>query len=146
MSREFIVYGEPVGKGRPKFTTISGFTKTYTPEKTVSFENLVKLSYQEAFGNEKPFDKDEQLEVRITAFFQIPKSASKKKAAQMLSGFIKPTKRPDLDNVAKAVLDALNKIAFYDDSQIIALSMSKFYSDKPRTEISIRSDELWKKI
>ena len=142
MSREFIVYGEPVGKGRPKFTTISGFTKTYTPEKTVSFENLVKLSYQEAFGNEKPFDKDEQLEVRITAFFQIPKSASKKKAAQMLSGFIKPTKRPDLDNVAKAVLDALNKIAFYDDSQVCELSVSKMYSDNPRVIVRISEVEI----
>lgn len=142
---QFTVYGTPVGKGRPKFSTFNGHATAYTPAKTVNYENLVKLSYQQQCGG-KMYEKDIALAIDIMAFFPIPKSVSKKKAAQMLSGFIKPTKRPDLDNVAKAVLDALNKIAFYDDSQIIALSMSKFYSDKPRTEISIRSDELWKKI
>ena len=57
----------------------------------------------------------------VTAFFEPPKSISKKKRAEMLEGKIWPAKKPDSDNIAKVVLDALNGIAYHDDTQIIKL-------------------------
>ena len=129
--------GEAVGKGRPKFSTFNGRAVAYTPEKTVNYENLVKICYKQQCS-EKPFDKDVQLKAVIIAYFAIPKATSKKKRELMLQGFIRPTKRPDLDNVVKACLDALNGIAYYDDSQIVELSVAKEYSEEPRTELYIR--------
>ena len=126
-----------MGKGRPKFSTINGHALAYTPQKTANFENLVKLSYKQQC-TEKPFDKEKQLKAVIIAYFSIPKATSKKKRALMLQGAVRPTKKPDLDNIAKACLDALNGIAYYDDSQIVELSICKEYSDEPRTELYLR--------
>jgi len=129
---EFTVYGEPVAKGRPRYTK-RGIA--YTPQKTSNYENLVKLSYLE-IPREK-YLNGEQLQAEIIAFFSIPKSKPKKLQLKMLSGEVRHTKRPDLDNIAKSVLDSLNGIAYNDDSQIVTLSVSKYYSLEPRTEIRI---------
>lgn len=129
---EFTVYGEPVAKGRPRFTK-RGIA--YTPQKTSNYENLVKLSYLE-IPREKHLN-GEQLQAEIIAFFSIPKSKPKKLQLKMLSGEVRHTKRPDLDNIAKSVLDSLNGIAYNDDSQIVTLVVSKYYSSEPRTEIRI---------
>ena len=131
---EFKVFGEPVGKGRPRFSSYSG---PYTPEKTASYENLVRLSYKQQCGNVKPFDKSMMLIVQIMAFFTIPKNTSKKKTQRMIDGHERPVKRPDTDNIAKAVLDALNGIAYHDDAQIVSLSVDKFYSNEPKTVVRI---------
>ena len=56
----------------------------------------------------------------------------------MSFGLISPTKKPDLDNIAKAILDSLNGIAYKDDSQIVSLLISKKYSDRPRVEIALK--------
>lgn len=135
---QFTVLGCPVGKGRPKFSTFNGQATAYTPAKTVNYENLVKLSVQQQQKGLKPFDKDVPLQAHIIAYFPIPKSTSKKKREAMLNGEIYHTKKPDADNLAKAVLDALNGIAFYDDAQVCELIVQKWYSDNPRVEISIK--------
>lgn len=133
---QFTVLGEPVGKGRPKFSTFNGHAMAYTPQKTVNYETLVKLSYQQQC-NDKPYDKDIPLRAEITAYFPMPKSTSMKRKKMMLEGQIRHTKKCDADNLAKAVLDALNGIAYYDDSQVCELSVSKLYSDNPRVIVSI---------
>lgn len=133
---KFIVYGDPIGKGRPKFSTFNGHAVAYTPQKTVNYENLVKLSYQQQC-REKPFPKEISLRAEIYAYFAIPKSVSKIRHSMMLKGDINPTKKPDLDNIAKSILDALNGIAYYDDSQIVAMGICKKYSDNPRVEVYI---------
>jgi Holliday junction resolvase RusA-like endonuclease len=133
---QFTVLGEPVGKSRPKFSTFNGHAMAYTPQKTVNYETLVKLSYQQQC-NDKPYEKDIPLRAEITAYFPIPKSASMKRKKMMLEGQIRHTKKCDSDNLAKAVLDALNGIAYYDDSQVCELSVSKLYSDNPRVIVSI---------
>ena len=79
------------------------------------------------------------LDLRITAYYSIPKSASNKKKKAMESGEIRPTKKPDADNVLKVVADSLNKIAYYDDSQIVDTHIRKFYSSNPRLEVSIKN-------
>lgn len=136
MSVKFEVLGVPVGKSRPKFSTVNGHAVAYTPAKTANYETLVKLSYQQKYAG-CMFDKDKPLKAIIRAFFPIPKSASKKKREQMESGKIRHTKKCDADNIAKACLDALNGIAFYDDSQVCELSISKFYGNTPKVEIII---------
>lgn len=134
---QFTVYGDPVAKGRPKFSRQGGFVRSYTPAKTTNYENLVKLSYLEACGGE-PYVLKREVSMRIDAFFPIPKSTSKKKSSQMQTGEIRHTKRPDIDNLCKSILDGLNKIAFLDDSQIVQLIANKYYSIKPRVEITIK--------
>ena len=132
---KIIIPGVPVGKGRPKFSTFGGYPKAYTPVKTVNYENLVKIAFQQT--GEQPFERETQLRADITAFFPIPKSTSKKKRLEMEVGLLMHTKKPDCDNVAKSILDALNGIAYYDDAQICELVVCKMYSDEPRAEVVI---------
>lgn len=135
---EFEIMGEPVGKGRPRFTRNG---HTYTPEKTANFETLVKLSFQQAYPSIEPIAKAIPIEVKICACFSIPKSTTKKDLKAIENGTKKPTKKPDTDNIAKAVCDALNGIAYYDDSQITMLTVCKLYSDKPHTKVIITEQE-----
>lgn len=137
MPVKFEVLGVPVGKGRPRFSTQGGFVRAITPEKTANYEALVKLSYQQKYAG-CMFDKDIPLRAIIRAFFPIPKSASKKKREEMLCGRVMHTHKPDCDNIAKTILDALNGIAYYDDSQIVQIHVEKYYSDQPRVEITIK--------
>lgn len=123
--------GEPVAKGRPRMMK-SGIA--FTPTKTRNYETLVK----ELFIISKQERLEGELRATILAYFQIPKSATKAKRVRMESGLIRPIKRPDLDNIAKAVLDALNGLAYQDDSQIVSLAVEKYYADQPKVEISIR--------
>lgn len=127
---EFTVQGEPTGKARPIVTKWG----THTPEKTVLYENLIKTEYRLANGQKH----EGQLVMNIKAYYTIPKSASKSKHDKMVSGEIRPTKKPDVDNILKVIADALNKIAYDDDSQIVRATISKFYSDLPRVEIEIK--------
>lgn len=127
----FSVYGLPVAKGRPRMTK-SGHT--YTPQKTRNHEDLVKLSYIQNYGTlilEKP------LAVMIVFYMPIPKSASNSQRLKMLRGEVKPTKRPDIDNLAKTVLDGLNGVAYKDDNQIVELKLQKKYGENPRTQVFI---------
>lgn len=133
----FTVPGPPKGKARARTVHTGGHTFSYTPEGTVLYENLVKTCFYQTKA--QPFNADEELRANIIAYYPIAKSASKKKRQQMLAGLIWPTKKPDLDNVIKSILDALNKVAYHDDTQIVSLSVEKFYSDSPRVEVAISS-------
>lgn len=132
----FIILGEPVGKGRPKFSTQGGFTRAVTPKMTINYETLVKMEYQAQCGGYM-FDSDAALGMDIIAYKPIPKSTSKKRRELMLGNLILPTKKPDWDNVGKIVCDALNKIAFCDDTQIVDGRVIKRYSEQPRVEVVI---------
>jgi Holliday junction resolvase RusA-like endonuclease len=128
---QFTIRGEPKAKQRPRFVKQSG--RTYTPKQTVDYENWVKLSFMES--------KQEKLEGKLTAelycYYKIPKSTSKKKREAMILGVIRPIKKPDLDNIAKIVLDSLNNLAYDDDKQIVDLRVYKFYGDTPCVEVKI---------
>ena len=138
MMCDFEIEGKPVGKGRPRFRRIGNFVQTYTPTATADYEKLVRLRFQNAGGviTEKP------VRVEITAFFAPPKSARKKQKAEMLANLILPMKKPDADNIAKIILDALNKIAYKDDSQVIELSVKKLYSEVARVSVHIEEIEV----
>lgn len=134
MEVHFTVPGEPVGKGRPRFSRQGSFVMAYTPGKTVSYENLIKVEYERQSG--LSFGERE-IGLRVTAYFSIPKSVSKAKRQQMKDGEIRPAKKPDIDNVCKVVADALNGVAYNDDRQIVYTEISKRYDDMPRMDVSI---------
>lgn len=137
MKVKFTVLGEPTGKGRPRFRKAGNFTQTYTPEKTVSYENLIKTEYRRQCRDFK-FESTDQLDVRITAYYGIPKSKPKKTQKLMEEYKLRPLKKPDADNVIKAVLDALNKIAYHDDTQVVDLQIRRFYSRDPKLVVTIQ--------
>lgn len=114
--------GEPRGKGRPRFMR-SGHT--YTDEKTKAYESAVKAAWYKA-GRKKISGA---VYVHISAYFSVPKSGSKALRADKLNGLALPTKKPDVDNIAKIILDALNGLAFDDDKDVIYLSVVKEYTD-----------------
>lgn len=140
---KFTIPGEPKGKGRPRFRRIGEKgVQTYTDDKTENYENLVKVMYMNTAGRQM---LEGALSVTIRAYFPIPKSAPKYKQQQMLEGELRPTVKCDVDNIAKVVLDGLNKVAFSDDKQIVQLIVLKWYSDDPRVVVTIRALKQTKK-
>lgn len=137
MTFTFEIVGEPQGKGRPRFSTRGGFVKTYTPEKTASYENFVKVCYLNKYKGQK---LDGEIIAEIIAYFSIPKSFSKKKRVQAIEGKIMPTKKPDTDNIAKTILDSLNGIAFEDDKQVVALLVKKIYGEEAKVVVTLKNE------
>lgn len=134
-SLTFHIHTIPIPKGRPKFSKIGGFVRTYTPKKTHNFEAEVREAAKQAMTRE-PLETP--LAVYLYFRLPIPQSYSKKRTAACLAGSEKPTKKPDLDNLAKSVLDALNGVIYLDDSQIVSLHMTKVYSQHPGIDLLIR--------
>lgn len=130
----FTVEGEPKGKERPRFCHNG---QIYTPKQTTTYEQQIIFDYYKQCGN-VTFDENSQLELFVKAYYKIPKSASKKKRMAMLSEEIRPTKKPDGDNILKAVADALNGVCYKDDKSIVKMSIEKFYSDVPRIEVIVQ--------
>lgn len=138
MRVSFTILGEPQGKGRPRFARAGNYVRTYTPDKTAAYENLVKLEYERQCRGRK-FGDTEQLDLRIFAYYGVPQSVSKKKKGQMFEGIIRPSKKPDMDNVVKVIADSLNNVAYKDDTQIVDAMVRKFYSDTPRVKVVIQT-------
>lgn len=136
---EFTIPGEPTAKGRARSFVRNGHVAHFTPEKTARYEKLVKDAARKAMAGRPPIEQPVYLSVR--AFLGIGASWSKKRQAAALAGLERPTKKPDLSNVIKAIEDGMNGIAFVDDSQIVRLSCSKHWSDQPRVEISIAEEK-----
>lgn len=137
MKVKFTIPGEPKGKARPRVLK-SGWT--YTPQETEGYENLIKVFYRSECG-QTFFEHKIPVNVMIIAFYGIPESESKKKQQKMRSGEIRPIKKPDADNLAKVVLDSLNKVAYHDDTQVVDLSVKRFYADNPRVVVIIEEAE-----
>lgn len=136
MEIAFTIPGQPVGKGRPKFARRGAFVSAYTPQKTASYESLVKLVASQPMRGHDLLTGP--LVAIIDARVTPPVSWSKKKKAEALeSGLL--TSKPDLDNLAKAVLDACNGIVFQDDAQIAVLLAAKAYADTAYTNVIFRA-------
>ena len=137
--------GEPVGKGRPRVTARKGkgkdsaiFAHAYTPKKTRDYEDKIRFEFMANCCETMPvYPKSIPLKMEMTFAFSIPKSYSKKKREDCLSGVIQHTKKPDADNCAKAVADALQGYAFEDDSQITVMTLEKIYAEEPYVEVKI---------
>lgn len=133
MSMVFVIKGEPKGKGRPRFTKTG---RVYTPSETSRYEELVRLSY---LNMAKGYKFTSPVRVTIKAFCKPPKGKSKKVVEDMLNGRILPTKKPDADNVAKIILDGLNKVAWDDDTQVVDMMVTKRYSEEPMVAVIIEA-------
>ncbi len=132
----FEIPEEPQGKARPRFD--SRRKVTYTPQKTREYEAIVRDCYRIQNGNKESLSG--AVRARITAYFAIPKSTTKRDRADMLAGVILPTKKPDLDNIAKVILDALNGLAYRDDACVTEVTARKFYSESPRVEVELTDE------
>ena len=134
----FQVPGKPHGKARARtyYNPASKKHVSHTPDNTILYENLIKdqfLNYADGFYMER----GTPVTLRIVARFLPPKSVSKKKQKQMLEGEILPLKKPDMDNIVKVVADALNGVAYNDDTQIVLVSAKKAYSAIEGLDITV---------
>ena len=137
-SVQFMVMGPPVGKQRPRFRRMGNFVKTYTASKTKKYEDLISEQAMIAMGNENPLETP--VVVCIYIRMSVPKSYSKQRTKDCLNGLEKPTKKPDIDNVAKAVTDAMNEIVYKDDAQIVSMHITKVYAITPAVEVLVSED------
>ena len=122
MTYEFEVPEKITGKGRPRVNSYTGIV--YTPTKTKDYECLIEQYFLLKYPRFKQIEQ--RVKVSIIAYFDIPKSNE-----------ISPTKKPDIDNIAKIVLDAMNKFAFKDDTQITKLEVEKKYGNEEKIVIKI---------
>ena len=133
----FEVPGEPRGKGRPRFTRDG---HPYTDSETRAYEKKIVAYYRQKLGGFRWPDA-EFISVSVVAYYEIPKSATKAVAAAMREGKSLPSKKPDIDNVLKIVLDALNGVAYKDDSKVVSVSGKKIYSDTPKLVIEMKGSD-----
>lgn len=134
MTIDFFVEGKPQGKARPRFSN----GHTYTPQKTKNYEELVKMSFLKEYRNRNRFKMqnlplfgdDKALSVVILAYYPIPSKWSKILKNKAIADEVKPTIKPDVDNIVKVILDALNGLAYADDKQVVSCRVSKCYDDE----------------
>ena len=134
----FMVEGNPVGKGRPRFAKRGKFVSTYTPTKTRDYESIIKDAAKQAMGNSAPLETPVTVAIYITV--PIPTSYSKKRSEACLKGLEKPIKKPDIDNIAKCFLDAMNEIVYMDDTQVLTLHVTKVYGTVGMVEVMVKED------
>lgn len=132
---KFTIIGKPIGKGRPRFARINGYVRTYTPKSTTTYENLVKNSLLEQCFSETRPNYSEKIKISITAYFEPNKGISKKKYNETIG--TPYLHKPDADNIAKAICDALNGVAYKDDNQIYELKVIKLYGEQARVEVEV---------
>ena len=140
----FTVHGEPFGKKRPRASSIMGHARIHNDPENERYELKVLNAYLMSLGLQKapnePFYKEGvYVEASITAYFPIPKAFSKKKRQLAIDGKVLPDKKPDVDNISKSILDALNGIAYHDDSQVTSLWVWKQYAkNEPYVEVELQ--------
>lgn len=130
---KFEVIGTPKAKARPR---LGKYGNTYTPRETSCYEDLVKYTFKRNFPGHKPLLGI--IEASITAIFEVPKSYSKKRTKELLESHNNYIHKPDLDNIAKIILDSLNGIAYKDDSQVTILHLNKEYGEQAKVIIELK--------
>lgn len=143
MKRYFIILGEPKAKARPRFTvnTKGKIGKIYTSKDTISYEKLVREEYLRQYPKLPPVQDKIPLKMEIETYHKIPKNVNKETKKRMELFQIRPTKKPDVDNLAKIIADSLNGVAYHDDSQNVELEIRKFYSNTPRVSVCFEEIE-----
>lgn len=132
----FTIPGEPRGKGRPRFARMGNFVKTYTDAKTASYEDQIRFYALKAMGSTEPIKQPVGVYIHIRV--GVPRSYSKKRTEDCLSGLERPTKKPDWDNVAKSVCDGMNKIVFDDDTQVVDAHVTKVYNAEAGVDVMVQ--------
>ena len=133
MIYEFEVPGRVIGKGRPRLNSYTGIV--YTPTRTKDYESLVEQYFLLKYPRFKVLEG--RIKVSIIAYFSIPKTTKKADINEMLENNISPTRKPDIDNIVKSILDSMNKFAFKDDNQITKLEVEKKYAIEDKVYVKI---------
>ena len=137
MKLELFIPGPPVAKGRPRVSTRGGIVRTYTPKRTSSWEAFAVGIMIQAWGRPEPLRGP--LSLSVVALFPRP---------QRLVWKTKPMPRephlgrPDTDNLAKSLCDALEKWGVHNDSTIWSLDMRKMYAagdETPGVHLTLRA-------
>ena len=126
----FVIPRPPKGKERPRLTKKG---QAYTPKATKDYEKVVKESYLKVTDH----IFTEAIKVTINAYHVIPQKDNKTLRAGKLDGLIKATVKPDIDNIAKIILDGLNKVAYNDDNQVTELYVNKQYGEVGKVVVTI---------
>ncbi|EPS4551542.1 RusA family crossover junction endodeoxyribonuclease [Pseudomonas aeruginosa] len=121
----FTVPGEPVGKGRPRIGRVGAHARMFTPAKTANYEGLIAHSGQQAMAGRALFEGPVLVELDIA--LSIPQSMSKKRKSLALAGGLYPTKKPDMDNVIKAIYDV----------QVVKAVVGKRYGETPGVRVKV---------
>ena len=129
----FTVQGQVIGKGRPRATARGGFARVYTPARTVEYEKRVKEAAIRAMAGRAPVTCAVEASVRVRV--APPASASKRRQAELLAS--DPITSTDVDNAAKAILDACNKIVFADDRQVVKLLVERVWAALPGADVLV---------
>lgn len=129
-----VIPGDAKGKQRPRFSTQNG--RAFTPSATRTREGIIASLAMDAMADRPAFTSS--VEMELTATLPVPKSWPKKRQAAALAGTERPAKKPDLDNIAKLVWDALNGIVYADDAQVVRLKATKVYGATAETVVTIR--------
>ena len=132
---KFTIPGKPEPQLRPRATRMGKGIRMYDPPKTKKYKDYVSMIARQ---NAPKKLLEGELDMTIDIYRQIPKSTSKKMRKLMNDKIVRPIVRPDNTNYAKGIEDALNGIIYKDDSQIVDLHISKYYSDEPRVEVFIK--------
>ena len=130
------IAGHPVGKGRARTVrTRDGRVMSFTPERTRRWEENARLQAQTCMAGRSPLTGPVAL--RVCAYLAVPSSWPAWKREAALHGHVRPTGKPDLDNILKAAKDAMNGVLWIDDAQVVLVVTDKVYSDTPRVEIQV---------
>ena len=132
----FHVPGTPVGKGRPRAAKRGKHITLYTPEKTVSYEGKVALAASQAMVGRQLLDGP--VVVCLDIHMPVPASWSRKARAEALADIAPPAKKPDADNVLKAICDAINGVVWIDDVQVVDCVIRKRYRETPGVQVEIK--------
>ena len=141
LALEFIIPGQPIPKARPRFARTRAGVRTYSTGRTAAFESKVAL-FAASGHRWKGYLAPAGVPVRvdIVAVFERPQRLTRKSDPDTL---LPHAKRPDIDNVQKAILDGLSKAAariYVDDAQVQVTRVEKFYTERgghPRTMVRI---------
>lgn len=132
----FKVDANPVGKQRARYVKRGNFVQAYTPEKTRTYETLIRESAKQAMGESEPLETPVSLYLYIRV--PIPASATKKRLQAISDGTEKPIRKPDASNILKSVEDGMNSVIYKDDSQIVNIHVTKVYSSVPGVDICVK--------
>jgi Holliday junction resolvase RusA-like endonuclease len=133
----FTIPGEPQGKGRARVGRVAGHARMFTPAKTLAYEGLVATLAQEAMQSQPPIRG--ACSIVVECVFGMPKSMSKRDRAAAMAGDLRPTKKPDGDNVLKAVCDGLNSVVWVDDVQAVDQRVLKVYGETPCVRVMVEA-------
>lgn len=132
--------GDAVAQSRPHFAVHGGHAVAFDRKESREYKAYARLLAVKAMKDTEPI-REAPVRVAIDVTRRIPRSFSKKKTAMAMDGKIRPISKPDVDNVAKAILDSFKSVVWLDDSQVVELTVSKRYGEIPGAKVVVTEVE-----